>query len=472
MTIKNKILVSAAALFVLSVFGISQLTAQAASIDRTRDCDKYAIVYCGTMSVSEIRDKYSEKDHDNVFRAFGISKADVSGDIRKGTVYQDGRVVVGGKTVATNAVMAARYLGGSSISGSSTAKKTSVSRMGSAQEALVKFNADGEFEWAIMTPCGNPVKATPVKVKKPVYSCDGLNAVSLSRTKYEFTTDATAKDGASVASYNYTFGDGHTAKAGKTTTHTYAKPGTYTVSVKVSVTVHGKTLTAPGDCQTTITVAPENCPIKGKENYPKDSPECKDDKPSIEITKTVNDVEHAVVAVDEEFTYKVVVTNTGDIALKDAVVTDKAPSQVTLVSANVGTVSGNTWTYTIPSLAVGESDSFTITAKYAKYAGGTHKNTVCVDTPTVPGSPDDCDDATTKTGEKIEVCDTDTNEVVSIERDEFDATHMTKDVSKCDEEEAPEELPETGVAENIGTVVGAGSLISAAAAYVASRRSI
>lgn len=469
MSIKTKVIAAAVALFAVSVFGISQLAANASGIDTTRDCDKYAIVYCGTMSVDEIRSKFNEKDHAAVYAAFGISKGDVAGDIRKGVVYQDGRVVVGGKTVATNSVMAARYLGGSSIAGSSTGKKVSVGKMGSAQEALVKFNSDGEFEWAIMTPCGNPVTGTPVKVEKPVYSCDSLAAKKLARDEYEFTTSATAKNGASIAGYTYNFGDGTTAQAGATTKHTFAKPGTYTVSVKVSVSVKGKTVTAPGSCTTTVTVAPENCPIPGKEQYPKDSPECKEDKPSIDITKTVNDVEHVKVAVGETFTYQITVKNTGNVDLKDAVVTDKAPSQVTLLSASLGEISGNTWTYTIPVLKVGESKSYTISAKYAEYAGGTHVNNVCVDTPTVPGGPDDCDNASTETHEKIKVCDTTNNTIIEIERDEFDESHMTKDLTKC--EEVPE-LPHTGIGEDIASLVGLGSLAGVGAAYVASRRSI
>ena len=156
--VRNKLLLAGAALLVAAI-GVVQLTTQAAGVDRSRDCDKYAIVYCGTMSTSELREKYNQKDHAAVFEAFGISKSDISGNIRKGVVYQNGTVKVDGKTVATDAVMAARHLGGSSIAGSSTARSVSVSKMGSAQEALVKFSKNGEFEWAVMTPSGQ--KADP-----------------------------------------------------------------------------------------------------------------------------------------------------------------------------------------------------------------------------------------------------------------------------------------------------------------------
>ena len=162
-------------------------------------------------------------------------------------------------------------------------------------------------------------------------------------------------------------------------------------------------------------------------------------KPSITITKTVNGVEHIAVQVGHTFTYEVVVTNTGNIALKNAVVTDTAPAQVTLVSASAGTVSGQKWTYTIPSLAVKESKSFTLTAKYTTYASGTHTNNVCVDTPTVPGGPDACDTASTETSE------------VPV---------------------TPPELPHTGIADVIGGGLGLGGLVGATYYYVVSRRSL
>lgn len=452
---RNKVVIVAGVVLAAAAFLTAHLTAQAATIDRSRDCDKYAIVYCGTMSESEVREKYGQKDHDTVFRAFGISKSDVSGDIRKGVVYRDGRVVVGGKTVATNAVMAARHLGGSAISGSSTAKKVSVSKMGSAQEALVKFDADGEFEWAIMTPCGNPVKATPKKVKKPVYACESLSADKVARNKFEFTTDATADNGATITGYTYNFGDGTTARAGKTTTHTYTKPGTYRVSVKVSVKVGGKTVTAPGSCVTSVTV---------------DAP----DEPGVEITKYVDGVKFKKVAVNHEFDYRITVKNTGNVVLKDAVVTDPAPAGVTFLSADRGTIADNAWTYTIDELAVGDSETFTITAKLPKYQSGNIINEACVETPTVPGgNPDDCDEATVTTNpNKIKVCELETKKLIWINETEFDEALHSKDYDDCKEEKPPVELPHTGPLDTFLNVVGIGSLAGAGIAYYASRRSL
>ncbi len=120
--------------------------------------------------------------------------------------------------------------------------------------------------------------------------------------------------------------------------------------------------------------------------------------PNISIVKTVNDQKTTQVAVGAVFTYKLVVTNNGQVDMKNVVVTDKAPTGVTLVSAEQGTLSGNVWTYTIPELKVGESQTYTIRAKVMAYQAGAMINIACVNAPEVnPGEPtkdDACDEAT------------------------------------------------------------------------------
>ena len=156
------------------------------------------------------------------------------------------------------------------------------------------------------------------------------------------------------------------------------------------------------------------------------------DKPSITITKTVNKQKHAAVAVGQEFTYEITVTNTGKVALKDAVVTDNAPVEVSLIKADVGTVKDNTWTYTISELKASEAKSFVLTAKYSKYVAGTHKNNVCVDTPTISGESDACDNTTTQTNETIEVCLKAEKIIRTIKRSEYDASkHVDKNSDEC-----------------------------------------
>lgn len=445
---KVKIAAIAIVVAVLSAVGFGFMQAGIANAE-TRECSDNSIIRCGAMSASELKSEYAKNERGlkAIYSHYNIDASDIaaSGSAKTGSVHPNGTVTVGGKVVATNAYTVGRSgsLGGNKVKiNDNISVYEGAGRLKSSLSAFVFFDKDGNFKSAILKVCGNPVRATPPKpTPKPIYSCDNLTAKAISRNEYRFTTDAAAKNGAKITKYTYNFGDGTVKSGEKTISHAYSKAGNYTATVKVSVLVDGKTVTAPGDCKVTVTVKKENCPIPGKEQYPKDSPECKEDKPAIDITKTVNDVEHVKVAVNEEFTYQITVRNTGDVTLKNAVVTDTAPSQVTLISASLGEVSGNKWTYTIPELKVGESKSFTITAKYGTYVAGTHVNNVCVDTPTVPGSPDDCDKASTET-------------------------------YKEETPPTPEKLPETGVGDTIATFLGAGGLVTAGAAYVASRRSI
>ncbi len=491
-----------------AVAGLGLVNAQAATVDRTRDCDKFAVVYCGTMSISEAREKYSQKDHAAVFKSFGINKAGISGDIRKGVVYQDGRVVVGGKTVATGAVMAARHLGGSSISGSSTAKRVSVSKMGSAQEALVKFNKKGEFEWAIMTPCGNPVNAKAKKVPQPAAKCSALTATKVNRTTYKLVGKATVTNGATVKSYTFTVKDASgktvftqnvpSTKLSASTKFTSTTAGKYTATVAVNTSA-GNNITS-NNCAKSFTIEKEVVKT-----------------PGVSIDKKVDGVEHKKVTVDQEFTYQLVVKNTGQVDLANVKVSDPAPANVAFISADKGTIADNNWNYTIPQLKVGASVTFSIKAKVIKEVEGTIKNTACVDAPQVPGNPDDCDDATVEVPpkNKIEVCDLVSKQVIWINEDEFDDSKHSKDPEDCKEvpvvkvievcdlatktavtinetdfdsnkhskvfedceaapvtPETPKELPKTGPIETISSIIGLGALIASSGYYIASRRTL
>jgi uncharacterized repeat protein (TIGR01451 family) len=119
--------------------------------------------------------------------------------------------------------------------------------------------------------------------------------------------------------------------------------------------------------------------------------------PSVKIEKWVEGKKAVEVEVGKNYTYTVKVTNDGEVDLKNVLVSDEPQTGVTLVSANVGTIDGNTWSYVIPSLKVGESKSFTLTAKVMQYVQGTLKNTACVNAPEVnptePNKKDDCDNA-------------------------------------------------------------------------------
>lgn len=244
----------------------------------------------------------------------------------------------------------------------------------------------GETEFIILADCGNLALK---RLLNPSAACISLTAskrdISVGDS-ITLTAKATTDDGAEIAGYNFTqagpVNDKTTVKTDEesaTWNRTLSTAGKYTYTVSIDTTNNKDKITAK-TCTETVTVAEKSV-----------------DKPSVSIKKTVNGNEHATVAVGETFTYQIVVTNTGNVALSNAVVTDTAPKEVTLLAASAGKISGKTWTNTIGTLAVQQSIAYTITAKYAVYASGSHTNSVCVDTPTISGSPDACDDATTST---------------------------------------------------------------------------
>jgi uncharacterized repeat protein (TIGR01451 family) len=57
-------------------------------------------------------------------------------------------------------------------------------------------------------------------------------------------------------------------------------------------------------------------------------------KPGVSIEKTVDGVEQKQVALNQAFTYQLVVKNTGAVDLTNVVVTDNAPAHVQFISAD------------------------------------------------------------------------------------------------------------------------------------------
>lgn len=115
--------------------------------------------------------------------------------------------------------------------------------------------------------------------EKPVYRCDALEVTSLGNRKFRYTVKYTEKN-AKLKQISYNFGDNTTPMLTDKTTveHQYTQDGTYTTKAALTFTVNGKDVTVnDAACAATITstTPKDNCPIPGKENLPKDSPECK-----------------------------------------------------------------------------------------------------------------------------------------------------------------------------------------------------
>jgi len=290
------------------------------------------------------------------------------------------------------------------------------------------------------------------KPKPPVATCDNLAVTRLSRTSFRFNASASAKHGAKIKSYQYQV-NGKTIYSGSATSVKYTQPqaGAYTAKLSVKTSVGTKT---SAKCQKQLTVTNEK-------------------KPGVSIEKTVDGKKQETVALNQTYHYELTVTNTGNTALKNVAVSDPAPKGVQFVGANLGMITDNKWSYVIPSLGIGESKSFTITAKVTEEIAGNTRNTACVDAPQVPGNPDDCDHADVnvppKQPGKVVVCNPSTGEIISVDEDQED-NYAPTNSEECQPAPTPSNLPVTGPVETILKMIGAGSLTGAATYYIASRR--
>ena len=248
-----------------------------ASPSKAAKCSDFNVVACGTHNIYSVREAYNRANVRSIYNHAGVTD-NMVGNIapKTGTVYRDGRIVVDGRVVGTAARTFQAKAGtlqhspegmvnyGGTMYYQYPISHSFVNRNGTvlveSEEIFAWFDNNGKFVAGVIKSCGNPIwtyNPTPPPAK-PSLTCDALQKTEVSRDTFKFSTKATAKDGASVTSYTYNFGDGTT----QTTTsseiqHTYAKPGNY----KVTVTVNGKEgsdvqKTSQG-CQTQITVKPE-----------------------------------------------------------------------------------------------------------------------------------------------------------------------------------------------------------------------
>lgn len=144
---------------------------QALSVSSPRDCDANAVINCGALSTAELVNKYNADSNVNViYSHFGISRADIeamNSTAQASEVSSNGDVRVNGKLVATNAMTAGRQDIGSSQKVTTSGvtffvRPPSVSFASSPLAAFAVMKPGGQFDFAILASCGNPVRAMPV----------------------------------------------------------------------------------------------------------------------------------------------------------------------------------------------------------------------------------------------------------------------------------------------------------------------
>ena len=286
-------------------------------------------------------------------------------------------------------------------------------------------NSNANCEKSFETKAPAPVPS------KPELVCRNITINQISRTKFEFNTSYTVNNTTFVG-VKYIVKD----QSGKVVIEKTVNNGS---KLTLDIEIVGKFTIS----STVITKDGEN----SNSNCEKSFEVKREEKPSILIKKTVNNQKNAKIEANTDFNYEITVSNNGNVDLKDVVVTDRAPANITFVSADSGEIKDNTLTLKVSSLKVGESKTITIKSQ-ATATGITAVNTACVDTPTIPGDNDGCDSA------KVEVPKKQTPPTPT-------PNNPTPNI--------PTELPQTG-ANSISAILGLTSMVTAFGYYFASRK--
>ena len=286
-------------------------------------------------------------------------------------------------------------------------------------------NSNANCEKSFETKAPTPIPS------KPELVCRNITINQISRTKFEFNTSHTVNNTTFVG-VKYIVKD----QSGKVVIEKTVNNGS---KLTLDIEIVGKFTIS----STVITKDGEN----SNSNCEKSFEVKREEKPSILIKKTVNNQKNAKIEANTDFNYEITVSNNGNVDLKDVVVTDRAPANITFVSADNGEIKDNTLTLKINSLKVGESRTITIKSQ-ATATGITTVNTACVDTPTIPGDNDGCDSA------KVEVPKKQTPPTPT-------PNNPTPNI--------PTELPQTG-ANTLSAILGLTSMVTAFGYYFASRK--
>ena len=282
-------------------------------------------------------------------------------------------------------------------------------------------NCEKSFETKASTP-------TPVK---PELVCNNITINQINRTKFEFNTSYTVNNTTFVG-VKYIVKD----QSGKVVIEKTVQNGS---KLTINIDIVGKFTIS----STIITKDGEN----SNTNCEKSFEVKREEKPSIIIKKTVNNQKNATIEAGTDFNYEITVSNNGNVDLKDVVVTDRAPANITFVSADSGEIKDNILTLKINSLKIGESKTVVIKSR-ATATGMSAINTACVDTPTIPGDNDGCDSAKVEVPKKqTPPTPTPNNPIPNV----------------------PAELPQTGT-NAISAILGLSSMVAAFGYYFASRK--
>ena len=244
-----------------------------ASPSQAAGCNSFNVVYCGTHSMSELQTAYSRTEIKELYKEWYVTETMVQGgsNMREGVVDANGNITVDGRVVATNAITVQSKAGTRQPQPQRSYKTSngytyyqyttgqSFVDGPKSYNIYAWFDNNGSFITGVIKDCGNPVWGNPTTPPaKPSLTCDALQVTEISRNTFKFSVKATAKDGASITSYTYNFGDNNIKTTNSSEIqYTYAKEGNYTVTITVNGKETGEVKRQNPNCQKTITVKPE-----------------------------------------------------------------------------------------------------------------------------------------------------------------------------------------------------------------------
>ena len=281
-----------------------------ASPSQAAGCNSFNVVYCGTHSMSELQTAYSRTEIKELYKEWYVTETMVQGgsNMREGVVDANGNITVDGRVVATNAITVQSKAGTRQPQPQRSYKTSngytyyqyttgqSFVDGPKSYNVYAWFDNNGSFITGVIKDCGNPVWGNPTTPPaKPALTCDALQVTEISRNTFKFSVKATAKDGASITSYTYNFGDNNIKTTNSSEIqYTYAKEGNYTVTITVNGKETGEVKRQNPNCQKTVTVKPEPkmivCDLNTKK-YPTEIKESEFDKSK--HSKNPNDCKEA-----------------------------------------------------------------------------------------------------------------------------------------------------------------------------------
>jgi len=418
---------------IIGLLNLMPLAANAAGGLPTNDPSN--IVSGGFSSPAALVNAYkanNPSDIQAIYNAFGLQTSDLANfqsHAVAGTLKSDGTLVVGGKIVADSAKALGRkgpQDGYQQTTPMTIAGKTYYTTPLSyilgfyhlpSTDAYVLMNGS-KVQFVAMNACGNPVNVT-----QPKEACNMLKSTQVNDNTYQFSTDASASNGATISKVVYDFGDSSATvtqtNPSTTVTHSYTKSGTFTAKVTVYFNYHGQTdVVAVANCQKTV-------------------------KPSVPSPK-----QPLCVAL-----------NATPLSRTDYQFTVTAsPNGATLQSATFTFDDGTTQS----ANATAGSDIITIKHTYAKPGDYKPSATLDFDTAKKVGGAG----CATKLTVNQEECKP------GIPVGDTRCTPPTCQTGSTSPECKPPELPSTGPSDVLGTGFGLGSIVAAGSYYVRTRRDL